>query len=89
MCDANIYISYISVSANGGTNEGHAFRKLHKPRAWLLGVPYGYYIIGDNAHALSNKFLINFSGSNKHHPEHVTYNFYVLQMQIRIEIIFG
>ena len=36
MCDVNLYITYIVVAGNGGTNNIQTFKKIHKLRDWLL-----------------------------------------------------
>ena len=82
ICDAYLCITYIAVAANGGTNDIRAFKRLKELRRWIDTLPIGFFCIGDNAYKLMNKFLIPFSGSNKHIVENDTYNFYLSQIRI-------
>ena len=89
MCDANLRITYVSVAGNGGTNDARAFKRLHKLRDWLLRLPDGFFILGDNAYGLTNKLLIPFSGSSKQDENNDAYNFYLSQLRICVEMAFG
>jgi len=89
MCDANLRFLYFGVVAPGKTNDLRAFNRCLELRQWLQSLPEEYFIIGDNAYQLSNKVLIPFSGSEKHQTYKRTYNFYLSQLRIRIEMAFG
>ena len=52
-------------------------------------LPKHYYIIGDNAFTLTNKMLIPYSGPQKREKAKDTYNYYLSQLRIRIEMAFG
>ena len=82
LCDANLRIIYISVAANGSTNDCRAFRRLKKLRSWLEKLPKGFFILGDNAYSIANNLLIPFSGANKHITENDTYNFFYLNCEL-------
>ena len=56
---------------------------------WLEALPPEFYIIGDNAYPLSRRVLIPFSGSEYYDEANRTYNYYLSQMRIRIEMTFG
>ena len=52
-------------------------------------MPDDFFLVGDNAYPLSDKLLIPFSGATKHRTYCRTYNFYLSQLRIRIEMAFG
>lgn len=47
-----------------------------------------YFLVGDNAYRLSDQLLIPYSGNNLTECER-TYNYYLSQLRIRIEMVFG
>ena len=61
-------------------------------KEWLQSIPNEYFLIGDNAYPLSNNLLIPYwqaallmvGGEYKR-----TYNFYLSQLRINIEMAFG
>ena len=89
ICDVNLRFLYFAVCAPGGCNDSRALRKCTKLCKWIDTLPGDYYIIGDNAYALSNRLLIPFRGKKKRQPYKRTYNFYLSQLRIRIEMAFG
>ena len=89
ICDANLRFLYFGVCAPGGCNDSRALRKCTKLCKWIDTLPEDYYIIGDNAYALSNRLLIPFRGKKKRQRYERTYNFYLSQLRIRIEMAFG
>lgn len=89
ICDANLRFLYVAIAAPGKTNDSRAFSRLLELRKWLNELPEEYFLIGDGAYAISNKMLIPYAGAEKHTPYKRTYNFYLSQMRIRIEMAFG
>ena len=89
VCDANLRFIYISIKAPGRTNDARAYSRCLGLRRWVQSLPDEYYIIGDNAYTLTNKLLIPFSGAAKLQTYNRTYNFYLSQLRIRIEMAFG
>ena len=51
-------------------------------------IPYDYFLVGDNVYTVSNKMLIPFSRATKQRMYNCTYNFYLSQLRIRIEMAF-
>ena len=66
--DANLRFIYFGVIGPGRTNDARAFNRCIELRQWIDSLPDRYFIIGDNAHPLSDKLLIPFSGAMKHVP---------------------
>ena len=89
MCDANLRFTYLSITGPGGKNDACVFRRLRRLQVWLSTLKAGYFIAGDNAYPLLKNLLIPFSGSNARLDENDTYNFYLSQLRIRIEMAFG
>jgi DDE superfamily endonuclease len=85
MCDSRLCFTYMSIAGTGRTNDNRAIQRLERLQKWMDDLPNGYYLIGDNAFTLSNKMLIPFR--NEEHKR--TYNFYLSQLRIRIEMAFG
>ena len=56
---------------------------------WLDNLEDGFFCSGDNAYPLKNTMLILYSGSQRFQEYCDIYNFYLLQMRIRIEMAFG
>ena len=89
LCDPDLLFLYVSVAAPGKVNDIRAFRRCDGLLDWLEALPPEFYIIGDNAYPLSRRVLIPFSGSEYYEEANRTYNYYLSQMRIRIEMTFG
>ena len=89
MCDSNLRIIYTSVAGPGKMNDARAFRKLKYLQQWLEQLDDQFFCSGDNAYPLSNNMLIPFSGTSRHDEHNLTYNFYLSQLRIRVEMAFG
>jgi DDE superfamily endonuclease len=87
-CDSNCRFVYAALAAPGGANDIAAFRKtsLHNIANQL---PLGKYIIGDNAYVCTEHLLTPFPGEQKNEPKKDSYNFYLSQLRMRIEMAFG
>ena len=89
VCDANLRFIYFAVAAPGRTNDARAFNNCLQLRTWLDSLPEKYFLIGDNAYTLKKTMLIPFSGAAKHITYNRTFNFYLSQLRIRVEMSFG
>ena len=89
VCDANLRFIYFAVASPGKTNDLRAFGRCEKLQRWLHNLPNEYFLVGDNAYTLSNDMLVPFSGSQKQNEYNRSYNFYLSQLRIRIEMAFG
>ena len=91
VCDAKLRFTYIGIRGAGRTSDSKIFSQCTKLREWLASIPDDYFLIGDDAYQLSNKLLIPYrqvalqarGGDDKR-----TYNFYLSQLHIRIEMAF-
>jgi hypothetical protein len=89
LCDANLRFLYFAVAGGGKLNDGRAIRRCTKLQEWLHNLPDSYFIVGDNAYALSNKLLVPFRGPSKNEVYNSSYNYHLSQIRIRIEMAFG
>ena len=84
VCGARCRFTYVSVVSPGGANDCMAFVKSSLYDI-VNNLPYGFYIIGDNAYVISEKSLTPYSGKQKLDLTKDSLNFYVSQLRIRIE----
>ena len=89
VCDANLKFIFFGVVGPGKTNDNVAF-----PRCLFLykkveKLPPGIYFLGDAAYTLTEHFLVPFTGSQRDNVDNDADNFYLSQLQIRIEMAFG
>ena len=91
MCDPDLAFTYLCVAAPGKVNDIRAFYRCQRLLQWLDALPEGFHVVADNAYPLSRKILIPFTSAQFVGGEdyHQTYNFYLSQMRIRIEMSFG
>ena len=89
ICDPDLIFLFLGVAAPGKVNDVRAFLRCDRLIEWLQKLPPEFYIGGDNAYSLSRRILIPFSGAEKSVEEHRTYNFYLSQLRVRIEMAFG
>jgi hypothetical protein len=87
--DHMLRFRYIAVAAPGKTNDGRAFQRCLGLRQWLAELDPKFYICADNAYPLSNKILIPFKGPQATPMFNSSYNFYLSQLRIRVELAFG
>ena len=55
----------------------------------LENAPEGTYMLGDAAYPIMEKLLIPYTGSRREDPFKDSFNFYLSQLRIRIEMVFG
>lgn len=89
ICDARLRFLYFAVAAPGRTNDARAFLKCNKLQLWLQSLQNtDYFIIGNNAYVLCDELLIPYSGTSISEVNR-TYNFFLSQLRIQIEMAFG
>jgi hypothetical protein len=89
LCDHSLRFRYVCVAAPGKTNDNKAFDRCSTLKTWLASLPSQYFIVGDNAYPLSNQLLTPFKGKQKLDTYNSSYNFYLSQLRIRVEMAFG
>lgn len=89
MVDSMLRFRYVCIAGPGKMNDGRAFLRCRPLRQWLEALPNKYFIIGDAAYPLSNKLLVPFRGTLEGEEWKQSYNFYLSQLRIRVEMAFG
>jgi hypothetical protein len=89
LCDHSLRFRYVCVAAPGKTNDHKAFERCTALQTWLASLPSTYFVVGDNAYPLSNQLLTPFKGRQKLDVYNSSYNFYLSQLRIRVEMAFG
>ena len=89
MCDPDLIFMYAACAAPGKVNDNRAFQRCEGLVGWIDALPDRYFIGADNAYPLSRKLLVPFSGAESSIEHHRTYNFYLSQLRVRIEMAFG
>ena len=87
-CDSESRFVYAALKAPGGTNDIVAYRKSTLPK-YIESLPLGTYAIGDNAYICTEHLLTPFPGDQKANIDNHSYNFFLSQCRIRIEMAFG
>ena len=87
-CDSRCRFVYAALAAPGGANDIAAYRNTSLASK-IESLPIGKYVVGDNAYVCTEHLLTPFPGDQKREPWNDTYNFYLSQLRIRIEMTFG
>lgn len=87
-CDSECRFLYCGVLSPGGTNDIVAYRRSKLPN-YVESLPIGCYVMGDNAYICTEHMLTPFSGEQQNNVLQSSYNFFLSQCRIRIEMTFG
>jgi hypothetical protein len=88
ICDAQLRFLFFAVIAPGQTNDAVAYEHTMLHDTIEKFAP-GAFIAGDAAYILTEHLLVPFTGTAKQDPDKDSYNFYLSQLRIRIEMSFG
>jgi hypothetical protein len=88
VCDARKRIIFLSVLCPGKTNDLVAYES-SSISTLIEALPEGYYGIGDNAYVNSHHLLVPFPGKLSHADPRDAFNFYLFQLQVRVENCFA
>jgi hypothetical protein len=87
--DHQLRFRYVCVAAPGKRNDGRAFSvECTRLKQWLGDLDEKYFICADNAYPISNKLQVPFKGPQAAAIYHASYNFYLSQLRIRVEMAF-
>ena len=89
MCDSKLRFLFFAVVSPGSTNDNIAFSQSIGLKEFIEKLPDGMYIVADVAYTVSDKLLTPFTGSQKNDVNRDSFNFYLSQLRIRIEMAFG
>ena len=84
---ANSLLSYFSL-ATGCTSDLRAYQGISAPDL-VESLPAGFHIVADAAYMVSEHLLGPFHGAQRDNEANSTFNFYLSQLRIRIEMAFG
>jgi hypothetical protein len=87
--DQMLRFRYIAFAAPANQNHGSAFQKCLGLRKRLAELDPKYQTCANNANPLSSKTLITFKGDQAIAVYNSSYNFYLSQLRIRMELGFG
>ena len=87
-CDSYCRFVYVSVAAPGRTSDVVAYRNISLSKL-IKDLPFGKYVVADNAYVCSEHLLTPFPGEQRRQPQCDTYNYHLSQLRIRIEMTFG
>jgi hypothetical protein len=88
ICDSKLRFLFFAVIAPGQTNDAVAY-ELTNLQEIIENFAPGSFIAGDAAYLLTEHLLVPFTGTSKQNPDKDSYNFYLSQLRIRIEMSFG
>ncbi|KAL3771896.1 hypothetical protein ACHAWO_010423 [Cyclotella atomus] len=87
---ADLQFIYFGVISPGSTNDITSYTMASALRQIIDSLPLGLYFLGDAAFPLGEKLLTPFVGTHRHsNPYHDSFNFYLSQLRIRVEMAFG
>jgi hypothetical protein len=87
---ADLQFMYFGVISPGSTNDITSYSLAASLRTIIDTLPAGLYAVGDAAFPLGEKLLIPFVGTHRHsNPYHDSFNYYLSQLRIRVEMAFG
>ena len=88
ICDSDSSFTFFGVIAPGKAIDQVAFERtsIHKR---VMALPMGMYLVGDAAYQVSDDMLVPFTGSQRKGVGKDAFNFFLLQLCIRIEMAFG
>jgi DDE superfamily endonuclease len=87
-CDHRSRFVSVCIAVPGSSSDLLAYEKTNLSQQ-VNNLPIGKFIVGDNAYISTERLLTPFSGNDRAEPQHDTYNFYLSQVRMRIEMAFG
>ena len=88
-CDANLKFIYFGVVSPGSTNDNVSYTRTGELKELIENLDEGDYFVGDAAYTLTEHLLTPLTGTQRNNPENDSFNFYLSQKRIRIEMAFG
>jgi hypothetical protein len=89
MCDPNLVFMYVAVAGPRRINYSRAFSCCTGLIEWFETLPDWCFVSADNEYSLTTKMLVPHNATELLSEYHRTYNFYLSQLMIRIEMAFG
>jgi hypothetical protein len=88
ICDSRLRFLFFAVAAPGSTGDlvAYDFLSIHDI---IESLPEGLYIVANAAYMLSEHVLVPFTGGDHQAPDFGTFNYFLSQLWICIEMAFG
>ena len=86
---SDLQFLYFGVQSPGSTNDNISYALAEGLNKVVDSLPLGLYALGDAAYTLSEHLLIPFTGADRFNPAHDSFNYYLSQLRIRVEMAFG
>jgi len=86
---SDLRFMYFGVVSPGSTNDNISYPIAAGLRSVVEDLPTGMYCVADAAYTLHENLLIPFTGSERLDGAHDSFNFYLSQLRIRVEMAFG
>jgi len=86
---SDLRFMYFGVVAPGSTNDNISYPLVSGLKNVAEALPTGMYCVADAAYTLQENLLIPFTGAECLDEVHDSFNFYLSQLRIRIEMAFG
>ncbi len=88
ICDIDCYFTFFGVIAPGKASNQVAFKRtlIYKH---VMALPMGMYLDGDAAYQFSDVMLVSFTGPQRDNAGKDAFNFFLLQLNIPVEMAFG
>ena len=87
VCEHRCRFVHVCVAVPGSSNDIFAYQKSQLQQI-IAALPIGKYIVGDNVYVCLEHLLTLFSGKQRNDTTKDSYNYYLSQLQIRIEQTF-
>jgi hypothetical protein len=88
MYDSDCKFLYFAI-LNPGWSSDWAEYSTCSLQTWIENLPDNLFVSADNAYVCSEHLIVPFSSSNRGADDNSNFNFYLSQLQIRIEMVFG
>jgi len=79
---------FFCLAPSGKTNDSVTIKKTSLP-AWLDSLPTGYFITTDSAYSITEHSIAPYSGPQQFLEKCNNFNFFLLQLHIWTEMVFG
>jgi hypothetical protein len=87
---ADLQFTYFGIISPGSTNDVVSYSLAASLKEMIENLPLGLYFLADAAFPLGERLLTPFVGSQRHiNPYNDSFNFYLSQLRIRVEMAFG
>ena len=86
---SDLRFMYFGVVSPGSTNDNISYPIATGLRSVVEDLPTGMYCVADAAYTLHENLLIPFTGAEHLDGAHDSFNFYLSQLRIRVEMAFG